>query len=201
MTQQQLRLKRCFDVLMAVLLLLPVLCITIPLWLLAAIDTRSNGLFLQERVGQHGTYFKMLKLKTLKPGTHRLGHLDASASAYGKWLRRYKLDELPQLWHVLTGTMSFVGPRPDVPGFADELEGDDRIILTVKPGITGPATLKYKDEEQILAQHADPEQYNQTVIWPDKVKINKNYINNWSFYLDLDCLIKSIRYANAHNNR
>jgi lipopolysaccharide/colanic/teichoic acid biosynthesis glycosyltransferase len=88
--------------------------------------------------------------------------------------------------------MGFVGPRPDVPGFADKLQGADKIILKVKPGITGPATLKYKDEESILSQQLDPETYNRTIIWPDKVKINKKYIENYSFSLDLNFILKSI---------
>lgn len=192
MTKTQLGLKRVFDVILALLVLFPVLIITIPLWMLCAIDTKSDGLFKQDRIGQYGHIFSMLKLKTLSPGAHSLGNLDAHASSFGKWMRRHKLDELPQLWHVLTGEMSFVGPRPDVPGFADQLEGTDRIILTVKPGITGPATLKYKNEEQLLAQQSNPEHYNKTVIWRDKVNINKKYVENWSFYLDLTCLLKSI---------
>lgn len=192
MTQQQLWLKRLFDLLLALLLFIPVVILTLLLFLLCTLDTKSNGLFVQERVGQFGKIFNMFKLKTLKPGKHVLGQLDADASAYGRWLRRYKLDELPQLWHVLTGDMSFVGPRPDVVGFADVLEGEDRIILTVKPGITGPATLKYKNEEWLLSRQAEPEVYNRTVIWPDKVEINKKYVKNWSFYLDLTYIIKSI---------
>lgn len=192
MTQQQLWFKRLFDLLLALLLFIPVVILTLLLFLLCTLDTKSNGLFVQERVGQFGKIFNMFKLRTLKPGKHVLGQLDADASAYGRWLRRYKLDELPQLWHVLTGDMSFVGPRPDVVGFADVLEGEDRIILTVKPGITGPATLKYKNEEWLLSRQAEPEVYNRTVIWPDKVEINKKYVKNWSFYLDLTYIIKSI---------
>lgn len=192
MTQQQLWFKRLFDLLLALLLFIPVVILTLLLFLLCTLDTKSNGLFVQERVGQFGKIFNMFKLRTLKPGKHVLGQLDADASAYGRWLRRYKLDELPQLWHVLTGDMSFVGPRPDVVGFADVLEGEDRIILTVKPGITGPATLKYKNEEWLLSRQAEPEVYNRKVIWPDKVEINKKYVKNWSFYLDLTYIIKSI---------
>jgi len=105
---------------------------------------------------------------------------------------RYKLDELPQLVNVLLGDMSYVGPRPDIKGFADELEGEDRIILGIRPGVTGPATIKYKNEEELLALQDDPETYNRTIIWRDKVKINKKYIENWSFYLDLKYIIKSI---------
>ena len=88
--------------------------------------------------------------------------------------------------------MSFVGPRPDLKGFADELKGEDRIVLLVKPGVTGPATLKYKDEERVLERQTNPEHYNRTIIWVDKVKINKKYVENYSFYLDLTLILKSI---------
>jgi lipopolysaccharide/colanic/teichoic acid biosynthesis glycosyltransferase len=130
-------------------------------------------------------------LRTLKEEQHHLGQLERSATQLGKFLRRTKLDELPQIFNVLKGDMSFVGPRPDLQGFADDLEGDDRKILIVKPGITGPATLKYKDEERVLERQKDPEHYNRTIIWVDKVKINKKYVENYSFYLDLKFIIKS----------
>ncbi len=103
----------------------------------------------------------------------------------GAILRKYKIDELPELWNILKGDMSFVGPRPDVPGYADRLQGDDRQILEMRPGLTGPASMKYANEEEILAQQADPVRYNNEVIWPDKVRINRVYQDNWSFGLDL----------------
>jgi len=159
---------------------------------IAALDVGHCGWFQQIRIGQYGNLFKMYKIRTLKSETHYLGSLDQSATRFGRFLRRTKLDELPQLFNVLFGHMSFVGPRPDVVGFADELTGDDRIILKVKPGVTGPATLKYKDEEQILAMQSDPETYNRTIIWVDKVEINKKYVLNWSFYLDLKYILQSI---------
>ncbi len=114
---------------------------------------------------------------------------DPRINNYGKILRRTKLDELPQLWNVLIGDMSLVGPRPDVPGYADKLEGEDRIILSIRPGITGPATLKYRNEEEILAEKGDPWRYNDEVIWKDKVEINKMYIKNWSFKNDIRILL------------
>jgi lipopolysaccharide/colanic/teichoic acid biosynthesis glycosyltransferase len=160
--------------------------------IIATIDTGQFGLFSQKRVGQHSKLFLIYKIRTLRKENHVLGHLDLSATSFGKFLRQYKLDELPQIFNVLFGTMGFVGPRPDVPGFADRLEGEDKIILKIKPGITGPATLKYKDEESILSQQLDPETYNRTNIWPDKVKINKKYIENYSFSLDLNFILKSI---------
>lgn len=191
-SQKQLIAKRIFDVLLSVMLVpfafIPILVLV----LISTIDTKSFGIFSQKRVGQHGKLFQIFKLRTLRNETHNLGHLDKSATQFGKFLRRTKLDELPQLFNVLIGDMSFVGPRPDVQGFADELTGDDRIVLRVKPGITGPATLKYKDEEILLSQQSDPETYNRTIIWVDKVEINKKYVQNWSFCLDLSFISKSI---------
>jgi lipopolysaccharide/colanic/teichoic acid biosynthesis glycosyltransferase len=108
------------------------------------------------------------------------------------FFRRTKIDELPQLFNVLWGDMSFVGPRPDVPGFADRLEGVDRIILSVRPGITGPASLKYRDEEALLASQEDPERYNREVIWPDKVRINLDYVKHWSFAGDIGYILKTV---------
>jgi len=116
---------------------------------------------------------------------------DPRITKVGRWLRRLKMDELPQLWNVLRGDMSLVGPRPDVKGFADELKDEDRIILTVKPGITGLATLEFKDEEALLAQHEDPIAYNREVIWPQKVQLNKQYVENYSFALDLKILFRT----------
>lgn len=190
-TKSQLKLKRVFDVIL-VLVLFPLFIVPIILLIIVAtIDTNKNGVFSQLRVGQHGKLFKIYKIRTLREGVHKLGHLEKSATAIGKYLRRTKLDELPQLYNVLIGDMGFVGPRPDLQGFADELKGNDRIILIVKPGITGPATLKYKDEERVLERQRDPEHYNRTIIWVDKVKINKKYVQNYSFYLDLTFILKS----------
>lgn len=188
----QALLKRSFDILLS-FCLLPFLILPISvLILLATLDTRQWGLFSQQRVGQYGKLFNIYKIRTLKKEVHHLGRLEHSATPLGKWLRHTKLDELPQLFNVLFGHMSFVGPRPDVQGFADVLEGDDRIILQIKPGITGPATLKYKNEELLLAQQADPETYNRTIIWVDKVEINKKYVLNWRFSLDLGYILQSI---------
>lgn len=191
-TPAQLQVKRIFDFSLA-LVLLPLVFIPLVLLLIgAAIDVGNFGWFRQLRVGQDGQLFYMFKLRTLKAGKHSLGALDDHASAYGRFLRRRKLDELPQLFNVLLGDMSFVGPRPDIQGFADVLTGDDRVILKVKPGVTGPATLKYKNEEEILAMQSNPESYNRTIIWPDKVEINKKYVYNWSFYLDLNYILQSL---------
>ena len=110
----------------------------------------------------------------------------------GRFFRRFKIDELPQLFNIIIGDMSFVGPRPDVPGFADELSGEDRIILSIRPGITSPASLKYHDEEDILAQQEDPIKYNRSVIWPDKVRMNVLYIKQWSMLGDIRLIVRTI---------
>ena len=110
----------------------------------------------------------------------------------GEKLRRYKLDELPELWDVLIGKMSFVGPRPDVPGYADKLEGEDREILKLRPGITGPASLKYRNEEELLAPVDDPVKYNDEVIYPDKVRLNLYYLRHYSFLMDIRMIFATV---------
>lgn len=110
----------------------------------------------------------------------------------GAVLRKYKLDELPELWNVLIGDMSLVGPRPDVPGYADRLEGEDRRMLLLKPGITGPASLKYRNEEELLAEQENPQRYNDEVLFPDKVRINIEYLDNWSFGKDIKIIVYTL---------
>ena len=104
-------------------------------------------------------------------------------------MRRWKIDELPQLLNVIRGDMSLVGPRPDVPGFADRLSGADRVVLSVRPGITGPATLAFRDEERLLTTVADPELHNRTVLWPAKVALNREYVASWSVGGDVQYLV------------
>lgn len=152
-------------------------------------------IFKQKRVGQNGKLFTMYKFRSMT-----VGHGGSSVSVAGESritplgakLRKYKLDELPELWNVLIGDMSFVGPRPDVPGYADKLEGEARMILKLKPGITGPASLKYRNEEEILAQQPDPIKYNDEVIFPDKVRINLEYLKHWSFCDDIKIIIYTV---------
>ncbi|MCL9769708.1 sugar transferase [Flavobacterium sp. HXWNR69] len=142
-------------------------------------------LFKQTRIGKNGVPFTIYKLRTIPEGA-------TMPNAWGAFLRKSKLDELPQLLNVLKGEMTFVGPRPDVPGYADLLQGDDRIILTLKPGITGLASLKYRNEEQLLTQQPNPKQYNDEVIWPDKVRINKWYASNRTFLIDLQIIFYTL---------
>jgi len=144
--------------------------------------------FVQQRVGKGGKLFPCHKFRSMS-----VNHNGSSVSVAGESritplgaiLRKYKLDELPELWDVLIGKMSFVGPRPDVPGYADKLQGEDRIILSLRPGITGPATLKYRNEEELLAAVEDPIKYNDEVIYPDKVRINRYYAEHYSFVDDI----------------
>lgn len=150
-------------------------------------------LFRQQRVGRNGRLFTLVKFRTMLPSAPGATTVsvagDARITPLGATLRRWKLDELPELWNVLRGDMSFVGPRPDVPGYADRLTGDDRRVLRLRPGITGPATLKYRNEEQLLAACPDPVAYNDNVIFPDKVKINLAYLDNRSFTGDLNIIL------------
>ena len=188
--------KRSFDIVFSIIGLILTWWIILIAWIIASIETKSNGMFIQKRVGKDGKLFNVYKIKTMKKinniNTTITSANDARITKSGKFFRKYKIDELPQLWNVLIGDMSFVGPRPDVPGYADKLEGDDRIILSIRPGITGPASLKYKNEEEILAHQEDPKWYNDNVIWYDKVEINKNYIKNWSLKQDIVYIIKTV---------
>jgi lipopolysaccharide/colanic/teichoic acid biosynthesis glycosyltransferase len=188
-------IKRSFDVILSLIGLFLSWPIILIAWIVATIETKSNGMFSQIRIGENGKPFKIYKIKTMtsSKGTTITTVNDNRITKYGKIFRKYKIDELPQLWNVLIGDMSFVGPRPDVSGYADKLEGKDRIVLSIKPGITGPASLKYKNEEEILAKVDNPIEYNDKVIWPDKVKINKEYIKNWSLKKDLEYIKKTIK--------
>lgn len=170
--------------------------VTVPIGLLAClaarIDTGERALYRQIRVGSEGRTFTILKIRTMRAGAEAGGPVtiaaDPRVTRFGGWLRRFKIDELPQLWNVLRGDMSLVGPRPDVPGFADLLEGPDRVVLAARPGITGPATLAFKDEETLLARAADPEAFNAQVLFPAKVRMNRRYVENLSLAGDLKLL-------------
>lgn len=152
-------------------------------------------IFKQQRVGKDAKLFTMYKFRSMT-----VAHSGSSVSVAGESritplgakLRKYKLDELPELWNVLKGDMSFVGPRPDVPGYADKLEGEDRLILKLRPGITGPASLKYANEEELLAQVDDPIKYNDEVIFPDKVKINLEYYYTHTLCGDIKLIFKTV---------
>lgn len=189
LTVYQAGLKRVFDIVLSGIGLLITFWIIALSWVIATIDTGVNGFFTQERVGRGGRLFRVIKLRTMRIDREITTTVttvgDSRITKIGRMFRKSKLDELPQLINVLKGDMSFVGPRPDVPGFADKLEGKYREILTVRPGITGPATLKYRNEEVLLSQVQNPIAYNRDVIYPDKIEINYDYVTNWSFVKDL----------------
>lgn len=175
------------------ILLFPVLFIVAIL--IRAKMPKCPVIYKQKRVGQGGRLFVMYKFSSMF-----VGHSGSSVSVKGESritplgavLRKYKLDELPELWNVFIGDMSFVGPRPDVPGYADKLQGDDRRILLLKPGITGPASLKYRNEEELLAEQDNPQKYNDEVLFPDKVRINVEYLDNWSFWNDIKIIMYTV---------
>lgn len=189
-------IKRAFDLTASALGLIMTGWIIIIAYVAASIDTRKNGFFTQARIGKAGKTFRLIKIRTMRDlpsfDTTVTTSDDPRITGLGRLLRRTKIDELPQLINVFLGQMSFVGPRPDVPGFADTLSGEDRIILSVRPGITGPATLKYRNEEEILSRQADPEKYNREVIYPDKVRMNREYVEHYSLWKDMKYIFQTI---------
>lgn len=203
-------LKYLFDRLVALvglLFLWPVLVVVAVL-----VKVKMPGgpvFFVQERVGKDGRIFKCHKFRTMKVkhnGSSVSVAGDSRITPFGAVLRHYKLDELPELWDVLVGNMSFVGPRPDVPGYADRLEGSDRDVLKLRPGITGPATLKYRLEDEMISEYVASRQaqgdtrpmqeiateYNDTVIYPDKVRLNCYYYRHYSFLKDIEMIFATV---------
>ena len=201
MTNLNKILKRSFDIFFAIFGLVFLFLVIFLSYIFSSFETLSNGLFIQQRVGRDGKLFNVFKIKTMKTvmgiNTVVTSSGDVRITKSGAFFRKTKIDELPQLWNVLIGQMSFVGPRPDVPGYADRLQGKDRRVLSIRPGITGPAQLAYRGEEDILAAQNDPVKYNDEVIWPDKVKINLDYVKNYSFFKDLYYIWKTIIGGNV----
>lgn len=207
-------LKCIFDRLVSLIGLLVLWPVLLVVAILIRIKMPGGPVFFkQKRVGRHGKLFTMVKFRSMAVehgGSSVSVAGEARITPLGAKLRRYKLDELPELWNVLVGDMSFVGPRPDVPGYADQLKGDDRRMLELRPGITGPASLKYRDEEELLAvidkalkdggevKLADGrvvksvEDYNDIVIFPDKVRINLYYLDHYSFWKDIQMIFATV---------
>ena len=203
-------IKFCFDRLAA---LLGLIVLALPMGIIAIIVlvTMKGGpvLYRQVRVGKNGKLFKIHKFRTMT-NDQEVSNIaypnKTRITPFGAWLRKHKLDELPELWDVLIGNMSFVGPRPDVPGYADQLQGDDRVVLQMRPGITGPATLKYRDEEHLIETYVKQAKangdsrtedeialhYNDEVIYPDKVRINVDYYRNFSLLKDLSIILHTL---------
>ena len=197
-------LKWLFDKLASLFGLLFLSPILLVVAILIKVKMPGPVLFCQKRVGQYGKLFTVYKFRSMTvkaEASVASRESDATSIAsteqnritpLGEKLRRYKLDELPELWNVLKGDMSFVGPRPDVPGYADQLQGKERDILKLKPGITGPASLKYRNEEELLASVENPAQYNDEVIFPDKVRLNLYYLKNYSFIKDIQMIVCTV---------
>lgn len=197
-------LKNIFDRSTAFIGLIILCPILICIFLLIRIKMPNGpAIFKQKRIGQYGKPFIMYKFRTMNVEHNGISISvkgESRITPLGAYLRKYKLDELPELWNVLIGNMSLVGPRPDVPGYADKLQGIDKVILNIKPGITGPASIKYANEEELLAQQVNPIDYNNNIIYPDKIKINIIYFNNRSFLLDLKIILCTIFHIKLNNN-
>lgn len=187
--------KRAFDIVFSffgLLILSPVLALT---GLCVRLSSRGPALFRQERTGRYGKPFTIYKFRTMV-----LNHGGSSVSVMGESritrlgsvLRKLKIDELPELWNILIGDMSFVGPRPDMPEYASRLQGEQRDILSVRPGLTSPASLKYAREEEILSTVSDPLKHFDEVIWPDKMEMNLRYVRSRTFIGDLILIIRTV---------
>ncbi|MGV9003518.1 sugar transferase [Flavobacterium sp.] len=180
-----MKAKRIFDFCLSLIILIWITWFLIFCFIICSIETKSFGFFLQTRIGQFGRPFKIFKLKTMQTNTEKV-------TSFGRFFRKYKIDELPQFFNVLIGNMSIVGPRPDVKGYYDKLEGEERKILNLKPGITSLASIKYSNEDTLLSNQANPLEYNDRIIFPDKVKMNLDYYYHQSFFLDLKIIFKTM---------
>ena len=193
-------IKRFFDLTSSftgILVLLPLMLV---ISIVIKLDSKGPVFFKQKRVGKDGKLFTMIKFRSMSVVQKSKSTVsvkgDVRITKVGAFIRKYKFDELPELWNVLLGQMSIVGPRPDVKGFADELQGEERLILELRPGITGPASLKYVNEEELLSHQENPEKYNNEVIYPDKVRINLDYYYNQNLILDLKIIFATIFRTN-----
>ena len=188
-------IKRLFDIIASffgLLLLSPLFLIII---VIIKLKTRDSIFFKQQRTGRYGNLFTIYKFRTMK-SDHRGNTVSVKGEGritpVGAFLRKYKLDELPELLNVLKGDMSFVGPRPDMPEYFEKLKDEERKILHLRPGLTGPATIKYANEEELLSTVENPKKYNDEIIWPDKVRINLDYYYNRNFLIDLKIIFRTL---------
>jgi lipopolysaccharide/colanic/teichoic acid biosynthesis glycosyltransferase len=189
-------IKRIFDLFFSisgVIILIPIFLIVS---ILIKLDSNGPVLFLQNRVGQYANIFQIIKFRTMNVNQNSNLTIsiagDKRITRIGKILRKYKIDELPELINILRGEMSFVGPRPDVAGYADKLLGDDRKILQLRPGITSSASLKYSNEEHLLSIQKNPKSFNDNIIFPDKVRMNLKYYKNHNIWLDIKIIFATV---------
>jgi lipopolysaccharide/colanic/teichoic acid biosynthesis glycosyltransferase len=188
-------IKRVFDFAFSLALLPLLVPIAVVLIIGARMSTGQSGLFKQQRVGLYGTLFTLYKIRSMKPmvgiSTDVTTSHDARITRFGRFLRKTKLDEIPQLFNVLKGDMSFVGPRPDVPKTYADVGSWAEPVLRLKPGITGPASIAFRNEEQLLGQQSDPEKYNRDVVFPEKVRINLEYARKYTLLNDFVIMLKT----------
>lgn len=190
--------KRAFDLIVAIVLALLLSWLILILWVCASLDTRSNGIYIQKRVGMAGKLFDIYKIKSMKDVSyadkwHVTDIQSGRLTKFGLWMRKFKLDELPQLWNVIKGDMSFVGPRPDVESIVNFHPKITQSILAVRPGITGPASIFFKNEEEMMAHVENKVDYYLNVIYPEKVRIDTEYIlSNPTLKMDLHIMWRTI---------
>jgi len=193
-------MKRLFDFITSLIGLIVLVPVFIIASLLVKISSVGPVFFVQKRIGKNGKIFQMIKFRSMSVIQNSTSTIsvkgDVRITKIGAFLRKFKLDELPELWNVLKGDMSLVGPRPDVCGYADNLKGEDRKILELRPGITGVASLKYYDEEDVLATQDNPLKFNDEVIYPDKVRLNLDYYHNNNLWIDIKIIFATIFRVN-----
>ena len=193
-------LKRLFDIVASATLLLGLSAFMAAISLAIKVATPGPVLFLGSRVGRHQRRFQVLKFRSMVVGADRIGASstaddDPRMTPLGKWMRRSKVDELPQLWNVLVGDMSLVGPRPQVSWAVDRYSQEEKILLTVRPGITDPASLRFANEGEILRGQADPDRAYLELIHPEKMRLSIEYVKNRSFIGDVKILVATIGVA------
>lgn len=195
-TLRSLALKRILDLLIVSIIVALLGWLIALVWIINAIYWRDSGIFSQKRLGRECVIFNIYKFKTMRPASTQENYISTSSSkritTIGRVLRKFKLDEFPQLLNVLYGDMSIVGPRPDMPGFLDNLSGPEKAIQLLKPGITGPASIYFSNEEELLDKVVDPVVYNQMVIWPKKIRLNYLYFNHRDLCLDFSIVLFTI---------
>jgi lipopolysaccharide/colanic/teichoic acid biosynthesis glycosyltransferase len=177
--------KRIFDIIFSLFFIAILSWLMVLLFIISSYNINSFGIFFQERIGQFGKTFIIYKIKTINN--------KKEINSIGLFLRKFKLDELPQLFNILKGDMSFVGPRPDIKGYYDKLEGENKKILELKPGLTSLASIKYKNEESLLKIQKNPNEYNDKIIFPDKIKMNLEYYKNHNLFVDLQIIFLTFK--------
>ena len=191
-------IKRIFDLISALIGMFVLLPILLGIWLLIVMNSRGSGFYRQVRVGKNGSNFKLWKFRTMSLGADKgslltVGGRDPRITSVGYYLRKYKLDELPQLINVILGNMSLVGPRPEVRKYVDLYSPEQLLVLSVKPGITDYASIQYSNENELLAQSLNPEQTYVQEIMPAKLNLNLKYIQEQNLRVDIAIIVKTIR--------